>query len=98
MVFDRSTADLTALETEVAADPVAPLVGEGFAIDEDQSGCGSRFDCRAGDHRLSGTRWRDKDAGVLFKELAQCAGLHRAQRRPAAELVVLAGDALVIYA
>jgi hypothetical protein len=34
--FRTPATDLTACETQVAADPVAPLIGQGLAIDQDQ--------------------------------------------------------------
>jgi hypothetical protein len=79
---------LTAFKTEVGADPIAPLVGQRLAVDQDQSGGGPRFDCRAGYDRLSST-WRcDEDAGVVFEELAQRGGLVGAQWRAASELMM----------
>ena len=64
-----STADLAALEPQVLLDPVAPLVGEGFAVNQDQRAGRTRSDCGTGDHSLAGARGSDEDTRVLCKDL-----------------------------
>jgi hypothetical protein len=77
---------------------VAPLVGQGLAVDQDESGCGARFDCSACDYGLACAGRCNQDASVFDNKLVQCCGLCSAQCGGAAEVVVCTELALVVDA
>jgi hypothetical protein len=60
-----SATHLSALDTEMGFDAMAPLIGQGFAVDEDERGRRACRDRSARHDGLAGARRRDQDAGFL---------------------------------
>jgi hypothetical protein len=68
VVLLRPPSALPGLHAEQFADAGAPLVGEGFAVDEHECGDRVASDQRAGHDRLAGSGWSDQYAGFLVGE------------------------------
>jgi hypothetical protein len=73
--FASAAAELTGLDSEELLDAGAPLVGEGFAVDENQGGGVAFGDHGAGHDGLAGAGWGDQDPVVVGEECADRVGL-----------------------
>lgn len=96
--FGSPAADLSALDSEVLLQSVAPLVGERFAVDQNERRSGAGCDRGAGDYRLARSRRCDEHTGVLINELSCGRGLLDSKWGRTAEFVAVAGGALVVDA
>ena len=90
------TTDLTALEAEVLLQPVAPLIGQCFAVDEDQGGGGAGSDCSAGNYGFARPGWCDQDSGVLLDDSPYSGGLFSPQWSSTSEFVTITDGAVVV--
>jgi hypothetical protein len=94
--FRPAATHLSALDTEMGLDAMAPLIGEGFAIDEDERGGRTCRDSRARHHGLACTGRRNQDAGVLATNVPHSVGLLGSQFGGKCELLWRPADPVVI--
>jgi hypothetical protein len=79
------------LDAEELLDTRAPLVGEGFAVDEDQGGSATLGDHGAAHDSLAGSGWGDEQPVVVGEERSDRGALPRGQFGGERDVDLLAG-------
>ena len=82
-------------DAEELLDPRAPLVGEGFAVDEDQGGGAALGDHGAGHDGLAGSGWGDEQPVVVGEQRADRGALPGGEFGGERDVDLLAGVSYV---
>jgi hypothetical protein len=90
-----AAAELAGPDSEELGDPGPPLVGQGLAVDQDESGDLVGGDDRAGHDGLPGSGRRDQHPEVVPGEFRDRVPLGRRQDRGAGDVLWGAGGAAV---